>query len=180
MAGGTRISGHVDRPDLQRLLDYTAWANRRVVRAAATLAPDDFRRDLGASHGGVRGTLTHMLWAEWLWLERFKGVSPGTRIYESEFKDVVALRERWRALERHRESWFAGLTASQAREIVHYRTTEGRPYEAPLWQLVQHVANHASYHRGQVVVLLRQLGARPVSTDLVVWDRERGSRTKQA
>jgi uncharacterized damage-inducible protein DinB len=170
----------MDKSDLQRLLDYSVWANRRVVRAAATLAPDDFRRDLGSSHGGVRGTLTHVLWAEWLWLERWKGVSPTTRMDESEFKDVVALRERWKALERHRESWLAGLSGAAARETVRYRTTEGKAYEAPLWQLVQHVANHSSYHRGQVVALLRQLGVRPVPTDMVAWDRERGSRAKGA
>jgi uncharacterized damage-inducible protein DinB len=99
---------------------------------------------------------------------------------ESEFKDVVALRERWRALERHRESWLGALTPAAVRATVRYRSTEGKAYEAPLWQLVQHVANHASYHRGQVVTLLRLLGARPVTTDLVAWDRERGSRTKDA
>lgn len=170
----------MDKPDLQRLLDYTVWANRRVVRVAATLAPDDFRRELGSSHGGVRGTLAHMLWAEWLWLERFKGVSPGTRIDESEFRDVVALRERWRVLERHREAWLAGLAPSAVRETVRYRTTDGKAQEAPLWQLVQHAANHATYHRGQVITLLRLLGARPVSTDMVAWDRDRESRKKYA
>jgi uncharacterized damage-inducible protein DinB len=170
----------MDKGDLQRMLDYTVWANRRVVRAAATLSTDDFRRDLGSSHGGVRGTLTHMLWAEWIWLERFKGVSPSTRIDESEFKDVIALRERWKALERHRESWLAGVPSAAVRDTVRYRTTEGKAYEAPLWQLVQHLANHSSYHRGQVVTLLRLLGARAVPTDLVAWDRERGARAKGA
>lgn len=168
----------MDKTDLQRLLDYTVWANRRLVRVAATLTRDEFRRDLGSSHGGVRGTLTHMLWAEWLWLERFKGVSPTTRMDESEFGDVVALRERWRAVERHRESWFAALAPSAVREAVRYRGTDGKAFEAPLWRLVQHVANHATYHRGQAVTLLRLLGARPVSTDLVAWDRERESRAR--
>ena len=53
------------------------WANHRLMRAAATLSVDDFKRDvLHASHGGVRGTLVHVMAAEWLWLERWKGVSP--------------------------------------------------------------------------------------------------------
>ena len=174
------LTNEMDKSGLRRLLDYTVWANRRVVRAAATLTPDEFRRDLGSSHGGVRGTLAHMLWAEWLWLERFKGVSPTTRMDESEFKDVVALRERWKALERHRESWLSALPPSGAGETVRYRTTEGKSHAAPLWQLVQHVTNHASYHRGQVVTLLRLLGARPAATDMVAWDRERESRSRDA
>jgi uncharacterized damage-inducible protein DinB len=165
----------VEKADLQRLLDYTKWANRRVVRSAATLSVDDYKRDLGSSHGGVRGTLAHMLAGEWIWLERWKGVSPPRSLDESEFPDVVALRERWKVVEKHRESWFAGLLPSALGEIVRYRSTQGKAHEAPLWQLVQHVVNHSTYHRGQVVTLLRLLGATPVSTDMVAWDRERQS-----
>lgn len=165
----------MDKGDLRRLLDYTLWANRRVVRAAATLPADDFKRDLGSSHGGVRGTLTHMLAGEWIWLERWKGVSPPRLLDEGEFADVVALRERWKVVEKHRESWFASLAASGVGELVRYRSTEGKAHAAPLWQLVQHVVNHSTYHRGQVVTLLRQLGVKPVATDMVAWDRERKS-----
>ena len=98
------------KQDLGRLLDYTEWANHRVVRAAATLEVDAFRRDLGASHGGVRGTLAHMLSAEWIWVERFKGNSPPRLIDEGEFPDVLALKGRWAlAMEDSwaRASWLA-------------------------------------------------------------------------
>jgi uncharacterized damage-inducible protein DinB len=161
--------------DLSRLLDYTVWANRKIVRASATLSVDDFKRDLGGSHGGVRGTLTHMLGAEWIWLERWKGVSPTQRVDESEFEDVVALRERWKAIEAHRVAWLLALRERQVVEIVRYRALDGRRFGAQLGQLVQHLANHSSYHRGQVVNMLRQLGAKPVATDLVLFDRERGA-----
>lgn len=161
---------------LGRLLEYTQWANHRVMRSAATLGVDDFKRDLGSSHGGVRGTLTHMLGAEWIWLERFKGVSPTQRIDEGEFPDVVALSERWKAVEEHRQSWFRSLRESTVSRKIRYRNMKGEPFEAPLWQLVQHVANHSTYHRGQVVTLLRQLSASVVSTDMVNWDREHAPR----
>ncbi|HXB57115.1 MAG TPA: DinB family protein [Vicinamibacteria bacterium] len=163
---------------LGRLLEYTTWANHRIVRSAATLSVDDFKRDLGSSHGGVRGTLAHMLGAEWLWLERFKGVSPPRMIDEGEFPDVLALRERWRVVEEHRKAWFKSLREQAVREKVRYQNLKGRPFEAPLWQLVQHVANHSTYHRGQVTTLLRFLKARVVSTDLVFWDRERAERRR--
>ena len=52
------------KDDLSRLLRYTVWANHRIMRSTATLAVEDFTRDLGGSHGGVRGTLAHMMWAE--------------------------------------------------------------------------------------------------------------------
>ena len=158
---------------LGRLIEYTEWANRRVIRLAATLSVDDFRRDLGSSHGGVRGTLAHMLGAEWIWLERWKGISPTRLIDEGEFPDVLALRTRWKAIEQHRRSWFQNLDEDAVSKTIKYQNLKGRSFKAPLWQLLQHVGNHSTYHRGQVVTLLRQLGARVVGTDMVAWDRER-------
>jgi uncharacterized damage-inducible protein DinB len=165
----------LSKKDLRRLLDYTVWANHKLVRAAATLSVDDFKRELGGSHGGVRGTLTHILGAEWIWLERWKGVSPTRRIDEGEFEDVLALRERWKAIEGHRASWFESLRERDIAEVVRYKALDGQGFAAPLWQLVQHLANHSTYHRGQVLHLLRQLGAKPVSTDLLYYDREQAA-----
>jgi uncharacterized damage-inducible protein DinB len=158
---------------LGRLLEYTKWANHRVVRAVATLPVADFKRDLGSSHGGVRGTLAHTLGAEWIWLERFKGVSPSRGIDEGEFPDILALRARWKAIDEHRESWFENLGESAVRQKIRYQSLAGKSFEAPLWQLIQHLANHSTYHRGQVVGMLKMLEAKTVSTDLVLWDRER-------
>ena len=165
----------LSKDDLGRLFDYSVWANHKLVRAAATLSVNDFKRELDGSHGGVRGTLTHIMGAEWIWLERWKGVSPTRRIDEAEFKDVLALREHWKVIEAHRASWFSSLRERDVVEIVRYRTLDGRGFGAPLWQLVQHVANHGSYHRGQVLHMLRQLGAKPVSTDLLFFDRQKGA-----
>jgi uncharacterized damage-inducible protein DinB len=170
----------LSKEDLGRLLEYTVWGNRRVVRAAATLSVNDFKRDLGGSHGGVRGTLTHMLGAEWIWLERWKGVSPSQRLDEGEFKDVLALRARWKLIESHRETWFESLKERNLGEVVAYKSLAGAAYEGPLWELVQHVANHSSYHRGQVINMLRGLGAKPVATDMVLWDRERVAKAKRS
>jgi uncharacterized damage-inducible protein DinB len=166
------------KDDVARLFAYNAWANHRQMRAAATLSPDDFKRDpLGASHGGVRGTLTHIMAAEWIWLERWKGVSPPRLFDEGEFADVVALRDRWTLIEGHRGEWLHALREEALAEPVRYRTTEGVPYEAPLWKLVQHVVNHSTYHRGQVTLLLRALGVKIGPTDLVAWDRARAAAT---
>jgi len=167
----------LDKDALSRLIDYTIWANHRVMRACATISVDDFKRELGASFGGIRGTLAHAMWAEWIWLERWKGVSPGGPPDESEFPDVVALRDRWKVIEDHRRAWLDGLPPSGASAVIPYRTTEGVSFAAPLWQLVQHVANHSTYHRGQVTSLLRQVGGRTVQTDMVVFDREQTAKS---
>jgi uncharacterized damage-inducible protein DinB len=163
----------LSKEDVGRLLDYTVWANHRAMRAAATLSVEDFKRDLGSSHGGVRGTLVHTMGAEWIWLERFKGVSPTRALDEAEFPDVMAVRERWTVVEDHRASWFAALREGTLAETIRYSTLDKRSFEGPLWKLVQHVANHSTYHRGQVVTLTRILGAKATASDMVLWDRER-------
>jgi uncharacterized damage-inducible protein DinB len=163
----------MQKDDVGRLLDYNVWANRRILRAAATLTTDQFRRDMGSSHGGVRGTLTHIMGGEWIWLERWKGVSPERLLDEGEFPDVIALRERWKAIEQHRAAWFEALKEKDVAATIRYTNIERRTFEAPLWQLVQHLVNHSTYHRGQIVTLLRQLAVKPLASDLVVWDREK-------
>jgi uncharacterized damage-inducible protein DinB len=163
----------LDKPDLIRLFDYTTWANHRALRAGALLSLEDFRKDMGSSHGGVRGTLVHMMSAEWIWLERFKGVSPPRMFDEAEFSDVMALRERWVTIEEHRDAWLGTLTSEGVVQTVRYQNTKGELFKAPLWQLAQHVANHSSYHRGQVTTLLRLLGSRPMNTDMLTFDREK-------
>ena len=163
----------LSKDDLGRLLEYTVWANHRLMRPVATLSVAEFKRDLGSSYGGIRGTLAHIMGAEWIWLERFKGVSPTRLLDEAEFGNVVALRDHWKTIEDHRAAWFNSLRGPDVAGLVHYKNIAGQEFSAPLWQLVQHVTNHSSYHRGQVVTLLRQLGAKAVSTDMVAWDRER-------
>ena len=162
----------LDKDALARLIDYTIWANHRVMRACATISPADFVRELAASHGSLRGTLAHMMWAEWIWLERWKGVSPPGPPDESELADVIALRDRWKVIEDHRRAWLDALPASAPMAPVAYRTMAGAAHTQPLWQLVQHVANHSTYHRGQVTSLLRQVGGRTVPTDMMLFDRE--------
>jgi uncharacterized damage-inducible protein DinB len=163
----------MNKEGLGRLLAYTEWANHRVMRAAATLSADDWKRDLKSSHGGVRGTLTHTMWAEWVWLERWKSLPNPAVTDEGEFPDVTVLSTRWRVLNDHRHAWFRALPEEAVTSPLAFRLMNGTEDTKPLWQLVQHLANHSTYHRGQAIAMLRMLGAKGVATDLVAFDRER-------
>lgn len=159
--------------EILELFAYDRWANRRVLDAAGALPDEDYIRDLGSSFPSVRDTLEHILAAEWVWLSRWRGVSP-TRL-RADWDPVMlhALRSRWAAFEDDQAEFLSRLTDSRLREPVAYRQIDGRAFEQPLWLLMRHVANHSTYHRGQVVTMLRQLGAEGVSTDLVAFARER-------
>jgi uncharacterized damage-inducible protein DinB len=153
------------------LYEYNAWANRRMLEACAALSDEQFTRNLGSSFPSARDTVAHILWAEWLWLERWQGRSPGPPASES--LDLAGLRARWEDVESARDKFIAGLASDDLARMYEFRTTKGVIYPSALWQAMQHVANHGTYHRGQVATMLRQLGAKANFTDLIYFYRQR-------
>jgi len=159
--------------EIRELYAYNRWANARILGAAAALDPAAFARDMGSSFPSVRDTLVHILAAEWVWLSRWQGTSPiGLPTWDLSTCDEV--RERWAEVEREQQAFIARLTDADIRRSMAYRDTRGRAWENELGQMLRHVVNHSSYHRGQVITMLRQLGAETVATDLIRYYREGG------
>jgi uncharacterized damage-inducible protein DinB len=166
----------MDVQDFRLLYDYNFWANHRVLDSSASLSTEQFTRDLGSSFCSVRDTLAHIYGAEWLWLERWHGRIPNALPVAADFPDLPSLRVRWAELERNLHQFIDSLNSSELQRIIKYKNTQGVPFEGPIWPMLQHVVNHSSYHRGQVATLLRQLGAKPIATDLIAFHRERAAR----
>jgi uncharacterized damage-inducible protein DinB len=158
--------------EIRLLYDYNAWADRRSLTAAAALTPEQFTKPLGNSFSSVRDTLAHIFGAEWIWLERFQGRSPASLPDSTQYPDVNTLGERWGEFEPRLLNFARNVTQRDLDGILEYKTLKFGVYSNPLWQSMQHVVNHGSYHRGQITTLLRQLGATPVLTDLMHFYRE--------
>ena len=161
--------------DIRLLYDFNAWANRRCLTAAAALTPEQFTKPLGSSFSSVRDTLAHIFGAEWIWLERFQGRSPASLPDTTQFKDVGSLKERWSEHETRLLGFVRGLAQSDLNRVFGYKTLKFGVYSNPLWESMQHLVNHGTYHRGQVTTLLRQLGAQPIATDPMHFYRERAT-----
>jgi uncharacterized damage-inducible protein DinB len=161
--------------DMRQLYDYNAWANRRAMEAAAALTPEQFTKPLGSSFSSVRDTLAHIYGAEWIWLERFQGRSPASLPDVNQFTNLASFRERWLEQEARLLGFVRGLTQADLDRVMEYKTLKFGVYQNPLWQSMQHLVNHGTYHRGQVTTLLRQLGAQPILTDLMHFYRERAT-----
>ena len=159
--------------EMRTLYDYNAWANHRQMQAAFNLSADQFVKPLGSSFGSVRDTLAHIYGAEWLWLERFQGRSPSSLPDVSQFNDAAMLQDRWSEFEPRLLTFVGGLAQADLDRVMEYKTLKFGVYKNPLWQSMQHLVNHGTYHRGQVTTLLRQLGAEPILTDLMHFYRER-------
>jgi len=143
-----------------------------VLDACVALSTEQLTRKLGSSYPSVRDTLTHIMFAEWLWLERWSGRYP-SGFPPEDFLDLASVRARWRKIENDLLKFVRALSAPDLERVIHYRNTKGNPFSDPVWQMLQHVVNHGTYHRGQITTLLRQLGATPVATDLIAFYRER-------
>ena len=160
--------------DLETLLDYHYWARDRVLDAAAQLTPEQFTRDLGSSFKSVRDTLAHAYSAEWAWYQRWQGSSPTAMLPFDQFPDVASLRQAWTDHETKMRAFLDGLGETGISNVYDYKLLSGHAGSSVFWQMLQHVANHASYHRGQVTTMLRQLGAQPgQSMDMIRYYREK-------
>ena len=159
----------MDIASIRELFAYNHWANQRTIAAASLLKSDDFTRNLGNSFSSVRDTLVHIMASEWLWLERWNGRSPMAMLAATDFQNAGAIAQRWKEIQQAQNTFLTSVTPERLRAKISYTNLRGQTYAYPLWQQMAHVVNHSSYHRGQVTTLLRQLGAAPVSTDLLIY-----------
>lgn len=146
---------------------YNRWANERTFDTVAALPEEPFRRDLGSSFPSVQRTLVHILAAEWIWLRRWKGTSPADMPADWQTLDLNGIRAEWSRVDEERNGWLRSLSTADLDRTIAYSNIEGEPFERPLWQMLRHVVNHSTYHRGQITTLLRQLGTPATTTDFI-------------
>ena len=160
----------MDLETIRDLYAYNRWANARALEAASTVDAGDFTKEVGGSFASLRGTLAHMYGAEWIWLERWRGTSPRQLPFALDFPDVETIRSRWQDVEREQKEFLDSLDPGRLAEVISYVNLKGETFAYPLGRMLHHVVNHATYHRGQITTLVRQLGGTPLSTDLLLYD----------
>ncbi len=166
----------MNNDDILLLYEYDRWANKRVLQAAAALSEEQFTRDLGGSFRSVRDTLLHIIGGEWGWLAYWKAPNPGPAFardlwerhdalfHPERFPNAATVQRKWAEVEKEQVEFVNGVTNESLGKMLPFRTTQ-----ASLAHLLQHLANHSTYHRGQIALMMRQLGADPVATDFHVF-----------
>jgi uncharacterized damage-inducible protein DinB len=164
------------KDDIQLLYEYDRWANNRVLQAVSALSAEQFTRDLGGSFRSVRDTLVHIIGGEWIWLAYWKEPSHSSAsltdlrtrrdalFNPDAFPNVAAVHSKWAEVEREQVEFVNRVTNESLEKTLPFRTTQIR-----LAHLMQHLANHSTYHRGQVALMMRQLDADPLATDFHVF-----------
>lgn len=150
-------------------LDYTAWASGLLLDAARQLTPDELNRDFGTGDKSVLGTLVHIFAGDRIWLERMHGITRENLVDPGDH-DFEKLQQAWPRVQQGWKDWAATLTDEQAQaNVSFYRATIGRKFEMPAWQIVMHVVNHGTHHRGAVSGFLRAMGKTPPKLDLIAY-----------
>jgi uncharacterized damage-inducible protein DinB len=159
--------------DLRLLIDYHYWARDRVLEAVATITPEQFVRPLGNSFSSIRDPVAHICAAERIWIARLKGEPPQGLQKPERFPDVAAVRRESVELEGEMREQLARLGPEAVERTIEYQDLRGKDQSDLLWQMLQHLVNHGTYHRGQITTMLRQLDAAPPkSMDLIAFYRE--------
>ena len=164
------------KEDFQQLYEYDRWANKRVIEAASALTPEQFTRDLGGSFASVRDTLVHILAGEWIWLS-YWSMPELTPVIQAElrarrdaifnlslFPDFASVQSKWAEVEKEQLAFLSSLTDDLLQKLLPTRLGEVK-----LALQMQHLANHSTYHRGQVSLMMRQLQAQPIGTDFALF-----------
>ena len=156
------------------LFDYNAWANRIIFDAVSQLPEDQYFRDMKSSFGGIHGTLCHIVWVEQVWLHRWLGKPNPAVAQGKDLNSLAEVRSRWDEVEGERGRFVGAFTEDRLEETRLVKPSSGGEYVHTFRQMFRHFINHSSYHRGQIVTFLRQLGADAPSTDLILYYRQKG------
>ncbi len=153
--------------EIKLLWAFNTWAEGLVFDAVARISSEQYRRDMQSSHGGILGTLAHIISAEQGWLGRWAG---DRQVQQSSVQDVASideLRVHWQRVGEQMQQFLGTLSDAKLQETLAVTTSQGGQFANPHWQMIQHVVDHSSYHRGQIASDLRASGQEPAYTDFI-------------
>jgi uncharacterized damage-inducible protein DinB len=153
-------------------MTYSAWASNRLTEAAASLPADELTRDFQTAGKSVLGTLVHVFAADRIWLQRVLGNVVNTFVSDEDYR-LEALQNEWPKIYDGWQNLLMGQDDASAGRVINYSDLKGNPHRTPLWQIVLHVVNHGTHHRGQAAGFIRSMGHTPPQLDLIAYYRQK-------
>ena len=154
------------------LYEYNEWANDRLLGVASGLSADELSTGRGASFGSILDSFVHVVRAQVFWLQRWKaGDAPGQTLGDEAEISLAIVRAAFDESHAGMRQFVDGLTGEQLEGPLNYRDRRGE-WSRPLWQLMTHVANHGTYHRGEIAMMLTGVDHSPGDLDFSFWEYE--------
>jgi len=163
------------KPHFSTMARYNAWANARLYAAARGLPDESYRKNVGAYFDSLHGTLNHLLVTDRIWMRRMTGSGDHpARLNAVLFDDLPSLEAARKAEDDRIIRYVDGLSEEDIGKDLSYATTKGVPHRNPLGEVLAHLFNHQTHHRGQAHAILTVLGVRePQPLDLLAMFRDR-------
>ncbi|OLY93606.1 Uncharacterized damage-inducible protein DinB (forms a four-helix bundle) [Cnuella takakiae] len=159
---------------LTQLSAYHLWANQQLLHAILLLPSDQQQAEVGGSFPSLHLTLLHMWDAESIWWQRMRlqeRVAFPSQNFDGTTADIItqllALNKQW-------HEWVAAQHEHGLEHVFLYQNSKKEKFKQPIYQMLLHLFNHGTYHRGQLVSQMRQLGLNKIpQTDFIVWSRKK-------
>ena len=165
---------------LGQYASYNVWANQKLAECTLSLSEETALKEVPSSFSTLQATLLHMWDAESIWWQRMKlqeGIVAPSANFKGTTRDVVTALQHQNKLW---ESWIGNASPAALDHVFMYYNSKRESFKQPIFQMLMHVFNHGTYHRGQLVNMLRQLGIQKIpQTDFVVWARSKKQEAKK-
>jgi uncharacterized damage-inducible protein DinB len=159
---------------LRQYAAYNTWANQKLGGLIVTLPDELLKEELSSSFGSIHLTLLHMWDAESIWWQRMKLQEVVTPPSANAPERTAEVLQGLQLQNRLWEEWVQAATEMALGHVFSYYNTKRELFKQPVYQVVLQVMNHGSYHRGQLVNMLRQLGQQKIpQTDFIIWSRKK-------
>jgi uncharacterized damage-inducible protein DinB len=158
----------MDKNYFLALAKYNIWANNKMISWLLDITESQFEQLIVSSFNNIRGNTLHIVSAEKIWLERVEGIK-NSSWFENEFNgnrnELLAI---WQQISEKLKLFIENFEESNIYKTIKFTRMNGEENELPYYQILSHVLNHTTFHRGQFVILLRQVGYTNISgTDLL-------------
>ncbi|MBI5214151.1 MAG: DinB family protein [Ignavibacteriae bacterium] len=157
--------------DIKQLFAYNTWANNKIFEAVTLIPAEQYLQDMKSGHGGIHGTLTHIVAGQKMWLSRWVGKPDSKLLHGEDIASLAELQTLWHTVDAHLNALLEKMTDSHLHETQTVTSIKGEVFTHTFGQMMQHLVNHSSFHRGQVATMIRQLGIKPPATDLIAYYR---------
>ncbi len=158
--------------EIRDLFKFNEWANKRFIDAVKNLSKEKYNVEIKSSFSSIRQTISHIAGSEWIWMQRLMGNKPIAPPDWFDTRSTETLSQKLKEVETDRNKYLSGLNDEELNKTLNYNLLSGKPQQNTIREILQHVINHSTYHRGQLATLFRQIDETPPSTDLILFYRE--------
>lgn len=159
---------------MQSYASYNYWASQELSKRLLLLSAEQQEAELPSSFRSIKATIIHLWDAESIWWQRLKLneniVVPSLSFHPTTpeaLNGLLGQSQQWK-------EWVDQATLPQLEHVFAYQNSKKELFKQPVWQMLMHVFNHGTFHRGQIVTMLRQLGEEKIpQTDFIVFTRSR-------